>query len=516
MESDVPETPSAQKVQPEVKDVSQTPQQSPAVPQTPTESTPPTKSKMQRKTKILIVFVVLASLVAGAVTYFYFSGEKFAIKNKEWFQTGNTQEITKLQTKTSEELEDNRIGDMRVLDVFTEDYAEEFVDHINDVGLKWTRLSIDWFDWDEIVENGAYSKHHIYPSQDKVITDLKNKGIKVKYTLLFWDTEAPSFTEDEEQEYSRFKTEEEIERYLDYVKFIVSNFKGRIKYYEILNEQNHCEGTQQHVKLGDYINLVKRVVPVIREEDPNAKIVAGSVADLRQPPFREYFFGFIKSDVMPLIDGISFHPMYGVSPEYNVLRQYYYEYPSLIQEIKDISSAHGFKGEYFADELVWRTPIDPNPDEKWMYSETKATKYYVRGIAMNLGMDLTTGIALGSQEELPFMMGAIKNLATVMAGTKPTGLSIEIESSVTNIESYSFSLSNGDKLVALWTDGVAVDEDPGINAILTISNLSAQKVTGIDVLEGYQQDVVTDNEGGNLVVQNLKVRDYPLILHINK
>jgi hypothetical protein len=463
------------------------------------------------KLKILIILLVLASLIAGVIWYFYFSGERFVVKDKEWFQTGNTQTITQFQTKTSEELEDNRIGDMRVLDVFTEDYAEEFVDHINDVGLKRTRLSIDWFDWDEIVENGAYSKYHIYPSQSKVITDLKSKGIKVKYTLLFWDSKAPSFTEDEEQEYSRFKTEEEIERYLNYVKFIVSNFKGRIEYYEILNEQNHCEGTQQNVKLSDYINLVKRVIPVIREEDPNAKIVAGSVADLRQAPFREYFLGFIKSDVMPLVDGISFHPMYGVSPEHYVLRQYYQDYPSFMQEIKRTASAHGFRGEYFVDELVWRTPIDSNPDEIWMYSETKATKYYARGIVMNLGMDLTTGIALGSQEELPLMVGAIKNLATVMAGTKPTKMPIKIQSEATNIRNYTFSLSNGDNLIALWTDGVAVDGDPAVNADLIFDGFTGKDIVAIDVLNGYQQTLVTDGS----IIKNLIVRDYPLILRIS-
>ena len=77
-------------------------------------------------------------------------------------------------------------------------------------------------------------------------------------------------------------------------------------------------------------------------------------------------------------------------------------------------------------------------------------------------------------------------------------------------------VSNGNRLVALWTDGVAVDEDPGIEATVVISDLSATKVTGIDVLEGYQQDVLTTSEGGNLIIQNLKVRDYPLILKIKK
>ncbi|MBU4493013.1 MAG: family 1 glycosylhydrolase [Nanoarchaeota archaeon] len=456
--------------------------------------------------KKVILILVLLILISGCA-------EK-SITGVEWFQEGNIQDIIKLQPRQSKELEDNRIGQMMRADIYREDEVDDFVHHNTDLGLKRVRLTIDWFDWDEVEDTGEYSKFEIGPYQDKAITELVNNGIKVKYTLVFWDEEIQIETEEGEEEYSRFKTEEEIERYLDYVRFIVGHFKDKIEYYEILNEQNHCEGTQQNVKLDDYVNLVKRVVPVIREEDPNAKIAAGSVSDLRQTEPREYFLEFIKSDVMPLVDGISFHPMYGVSPEHDILRQYYQDYSSFMQEIKNIASANGFEGEYMADELIWRTPINPHPDEIWTYSETKATKYYARGIVMNLGMDFTTGLALESLEELPLMVGAIRNLCTAMAGAKPIELPIEIQSEATNIKSYSFSLSNGDKLIALWTDGVAVDDDPGVKADLIFDGFSGKEITAIDVLNGYQQQIITSTENGNLVIQNLLVRDYPLILRI--
>ena len=44
--------------------------------------------------------------------------------------------------------------------------------------------------------------------------------------------------------------------------------------------------------------------------------------------------------------------MYGASPQYDYYRQYYYDYPSIVEEIKNVASAHGFKGEYIAEELV--------------------------------------------------------------------------------------------------------------------------------------------------------------------
>lgn len=398
-------------------------------------------------------------------------------------------------------------------DVHSKGDADGFVYQNSDLGLKRVRLSIDWFDWAEVVDERAYSEHHIASNQDRAITGLANNDIKIMYTLVYWDPEAPSFKEEEKQDYSRFKTEDEIQRYLDYVQFIVHNFKDRIEYYEILNEPNHNEGTQQHVELDDYINLVKRTVPVIRQEYPEAKIVVGAHANLREFG-TEYLFGILNSDVMPLVDAVSFHPMYGASPEYDYYREYYYNYSSLIQEIKNRASAHGFEGEYIADELIWRTPVSSNPDEPWIYSKTASAKYYARGIIINLGMNLTTGLALENLEELPLMVKAIQNLCTIMVGVKPTNLPVEIQSEATNIRSYSFSLSNGDKLIALWTDGVAVDDDPGIEASLTLSGFSAQKVVGIDVLHGFGQQMIKDVEDGDLVIHNLLVKDYPIILRL--
>lgn len=190
---------------------------------------------------------------------------------------------------------------------------------------------------------------------------------------------------------------------------------------------------------------------------------------------------------------------------------YYYDYPSIIQEIKDVASAHGFEGEYIAEELVWRTPETPHPDP-WIYSDTVAAKYYARAIVMHLGMDITAGTIL--DYELHLSKIVVQNLCTILAGAKPTSLPIEIQSEATNIRSNSFSLPNGDKLIALWTDGIAVDEDPGVNATLTLSDVLAQKVMGIDVLEGFEQQMITAIEEGNLVIGNLLVKDYPIILRL--
>lgn len=68
--------------------------------------------------------------------------------------------------------------------------------------------------------------------------------------------------------------------------------------------------------------------------------------------------------------------------------------------------------------------------------------------------------------------------------------------------------------LSLWTDGVAVDDAPGIEATLTTLGLSAPKVVGIDVLHGFKQELITSTEDGNLVIRNLLVKDYPIILRL--
>ena len=412
--------------------------------------------------------------------------------------------------KQSRDLLDNRIGDMWSL----KPIQEWNLDYITNLGLKWTRLSIDWLDWNEVESTGAYSEYYIDPKQDKAITNLANNGVKIMYILVFWD----EAIQVEGEDYSRFKTEDEIQRYLDYVKFIVDHFKDRIEYYEILNEPNIGEGTQQYVELTDYINLVEHTIPVIRQEYPEAKIVVGAITPLYciediiriEPGAREYLFGILESDIMPLVDAVSWHALGGASPEYG--EEYYYDYPSLLQEIKSVASAHGFQGEYIAEELHWRTANNPHPHEYSEYGETAAAKYHARGIVMHLGMDVTVGLALEELEALPLMMRVIRNLSTVMAGTEPVSLPVEIQSEATNIRSYSFSLPNGDKLLALWTDGIAVDDDPGVTATLTVPGVSAQRVIAIDVLNAIEQELVTKVEDGNLVIRNLLVKDYPIIL----
>ena len=67
----------------------------------------------------------------------------------------------------------------------------------------------------------------------------------------------------------------------------------------------------------------------------------------------------------------------------------------------------------------------------------------------------------------------------------------------------------------MWTDGIAVDDDPGIETSLTIPGSSASQVVGIDVLHGLEQELITVAEDGNIIIPYLMIKDYPLLIRIS-
>lgn len=423
-------------------------------------------------------------------------------------QEGNDLPILFLQSKSSRELFGNRIGSLCHSPWCIRDEA-----HINDeflsLGLKGIlRLTLNETDGPDVEWGSA--ELTIAPSDDIWVTSV-SQDIEIAYILNFWDkANHPTGWEGIS---SRFKTEDEIQRYLVYVNFIVNHFKDRIHYYEIWNEPNYSVAVQ-YIEPVDYINLVKRTIPVIKEADPDAKIMVGGISGLEDLESREYLFQILQSDIMPMVDVVSWHPLFGDSPQFDEFREYYYSYPSLIQQIKDMASAHGFTGEYRADELTWRTPVNPSPSQPRMYSEITAAKYYARAIVMHLGMEVDVGIMVDPR--LMKIRSTTGNLCNIMDGAMVENIPIEIQSQADNIKNYSFSLPNGDKLIILYSDGIAVDNDLGVSSKIIITNYTSWDATGIDVLNGFEQGLISSNENGNLLIEDILIKDYPIIIHLSK
>ena len=425
-------------------------------------------------------------------------------------QENNQFRFLPLSTSVSANLELNRIGDMITLysiahpDDPNHETTEELAERMSNLGMTWMRLSLDNIDWNEIDSPEKYSQFYVDPLQDQAVEELRDRDIRILYTLVYWDEDIQTTAE-----YSRFKNEDEIQRFLEYVQFIVGHFAGRIDYYSLLNEPNLDYGTQQYVEPLDYVNLVRRVVPVIRQADPQAKIIIGEVSPLGSPSSIAYFFEIIQSDVLPLVDGICWHGSGDTSPEYQA--DEYYEYQTLLPEIRRVASENGFSGEFWSTEMHWRTPASPHPSEYDEYTGRAAAKYLARGILMHQGMDFMSGIA---ENITMYKTPVVQNLATLLESAEPLDLILEMETQAEKVLSFAFRLPNGDQLVTIWSDGIAVDYEIGVPARLTIPATTAKEVTGIDVLNNFEQQMIFVSEDGNLVIDNLLIKDYPIIFRL--
>lgn len=432
----------------------------------------------------------------------------------EWvLQTGNLRPVYHLRARPSAELAENHISGGSNTPQQHGGPFEEFLAWLHKEqfaqGLKCLHIALNEgeepIDWSQ-------SEFTIDPRVDDWFDILNDNGVAIALVLNFWDKANhpngwPPIP-------SRFTTEEEIQRYLDYVRFVVGYFKGRVAYYDLWNEPDNMGSTIQHIKPEDFVELIRRTVPVIREADPDAKIMVPSVAYLRNPYSHDYLFHIINSDIMPLVDVVAWHPMFGTSPDYEEDREYYYAYPEIVQDIQRTAAAHGFQGTYRADEIYWRSPdcgsgCDPSLP---MHTNITAAKYLGRGVVTNLGLGVVAGGGNSVIRLQTFAM--ISSLGTVFAGSEPVSFPVEVQTTITNVVTYTFALPDGAYLVAVWNDGIAVDEDPGVGATLTLPGFAGRMAVGMDPLHSIMQPLVTENAGGALVIRNLRVKDYPLFIRV--
>jgi parallel beta-helix repeat protein len=447
-------------------------------------------------------------------------------------QAGNIHPKTLILARSGSKLAENYIGDqlggLRAL-IYTKDDAEHFLDYYERTGYKWTRLSLDPLDWSEVAEDpNLYSQWEVDPLYDAFITELADRGTTIIYCLVFWDDEI-----DPSQPFgwSRFEDDAEVQRYLDYAHFIVGHFKGRIAYYEIFNESFYGgpgDFSQQNITLEAYTNLVYSATQVIREEDPAAKVIAGPAPAVYDKDCYDYELGILSSDlIMPVMDGVSWHP--GPYPvELGGAVSHLYRVPETIHEMQNTAEAHGFTGDYIPEEIQWPTAYNPSPSEPWnVYSETISAKYFGRGILDHRGLGLPALLAGTASGGNLLKMDVIRNLTNLLADAEAAPLSLQVQSTFTDVVSYTFSYGSGDSyLVALWVDGFATNEiGPGTPLTLTVSGLTTTlqlstdsriSVIGYDVLHNFRQPLEVSVDGGLLVIPNLQVRDYPLVIRLSQ
>ena len=410
-------------------------------------------------------------------------------------------------------------------------------------GLSWVRLS-NWqspLSWQEVLQaDGSFA---IPDDCDSFITELAEAGVEMilvlsagaglggpEYDSLGWEFGTPGngALGNQEPEWW-FRTSRERDQFCKYARFMVEHFKGRIAYYEIWNEPDsggNPGDPRGGVRLNDYVKLVAQAAPAIHAVDDNARVVAGAVGRLYDED-GEWLLDVLRSGVASVADAVSWHPFYGESPvlysgEYESHPEPFYwrDYPFKARAFAQAAAELGFQGEFLAEEMVWRTAVDENEGEPPVYTSVQAAKYMARASLMHLGLGFISKV--GTQIPFPDVTRGlpqyyvIRHLSAVLSDhaaiDMPVGIDVDYDGPVAYC---SFRYPNGDRMLAVWTDGVAEDEDPGIPATITFPSLAAGSVTGIDVLHGFEQELIFEIDGEDTSVRDLLVKDYPILIRLS-
>lgn len=170
---------------------------------------------------------------------------------------------------------------------------EMFLERIAETGVKWARVETRDYpvEYSDVKQKGYYR----WSEFDKIIDGLNKRKIEIFITI---NTEPFGGLDAEDKPLDRKK----LNMWLEYVRAVVERYHSRVRYWEIDNEPKITV---------NYAEVVKAASKVIKKIDPQAKVIAGSIARVNVEGVR---LMLEDCGVGPYIDVITFHP-YNEFPE---------------------------------------------------------------------------------------------------------------------------------------------------------------------------------------------------------
>jgi hypothetical protein len=342
--------------------------------------------------------------------------------------------------------------------------------------------------------------------------------------------------------------DEHVEGYKNFVRFMVRHFKGRVYAWELWNEPlaDHRYGWGNDEKgKRKYAEILNQVIPVIREEDPDVKIMgtatSGQLIDLVAPH-------------LDIIDLIRYYEMSQSRPEYRFQ-------PEMVAGYKEFVRSKGFRGEiFFSQENQWWGLPHPYPDMRTFGDKVETTemgqaKDLTRTMVRHAGHGIigfwneTWNSALTSGDVGLLRHGfnagpahnmtvrpvyyAYRTICTVLADAEPVS-DIPVELSMSGgphgahgagkleksriqevFDHWTFRKKDGTCIVALRMKGDARGYNKGYSGLRVKVGLKGKEVFGLNTLNGTQQKLNVQINEGQTTIHGLVVYDYPLFIRIH-
>ncbi|WP_416045946.1 cellulase family glycosylhydrolase [Priestia megaterium] len=141
---------------------------------------------------------------------------------------------------------------------------------------------------------------------DTLVEKLKNNNLQPLLILLYTNK---LYGENRALDNEKIK-----QAYVRYVSVTTSRYKNNGIIWEIYNEPNGGFWSPQTNSAANYTDVVKRVYPVIKNNDPSGLVVAPALSRLDEPSLR-WLEETFKLGLLDYVDAISVHPYRRTNPE---------------------------------------------------------------------------------------------------------------------------------------------------------------------------------------------------------
>ena len=160
-------------------------------------------------------------------------------------------------------------------------------------GIGWVRTDFDWSGVER--EPGVWKFDHL----DETVAWAETEGVRI---LPILDYDVP---------WAR-PAHKHLDKWLQYVRRLVTRYKDRVKYWEVWNEPNLEQFWKDKPNPNDYAKLLKATHKTIKGIDPELTVVLGGTAGIPWP----YLEGIYAAGGKEFFDVMNVHPYrYPQTPE---------------------------------------------------------------------------------------------------------------------------------------------------------------------------------------------------------
>ncbi len=148
-----------------------------------------------------------------------------------------------------------------------------------------------------------------FDALDRAVARAETQSVEVLYTLGYPPKRAVAARYQEVWNPGIALPPQDLQEWEDYVRRIVERYKGRIKYYELMNEPHFSEVDKPHSKVdfpaATMVEMARIASRVIKKTDPEAKLISMSPSGLSTGVRR--VDAFLKAGGGKYIDAVGFH-----------------------------------------------------------------------------------------------------------------------------------------------------------------------------------------------------------------